>query len=102
MIDQGHIDPEDFKALIEVKYPTTEEETQTARNMIQLVSREKTKAKQFAQLVDLRNANAKGIAFENRRRIIETFSPTGKATDSGYPEVQGEHDGLLNSESISC
>lgn len=51
--------------------------------------REDEKAKQLARLVDLRNANARGIAFENRRRIIAAFSPSGKATDSGYPEVQG-------------
>ena len=51
---------------------------------------EEKKARQFARIVDLRNANARGIAFENRRRIIAAFSPTGKATDSGYPEVQGE------------
>ncbi|KAL5494821.1 hypothetical protein ACEPAI_283 [Sanghuangporus weigelae] len=46
------------------------------------------KARQLARIVDLRNANARGIAFENRRRIIAAFSPTSKAADSGYPEVQ--------------
>ena len=60
------------------------------RRKIGLVEvREQEKAKQLARLVDLRNANARGIAFENRRRIVAAFSPSGRATDSGYPEVQG-------------
>jgi small subunit ribosomal protein S15 len=43
----------------------------------------------LAKLVDLRNANAAGIAFENRRRVIEAFSEPGKPNDSGRTEVQG-------------
>jgi len=42
----------------------------------------------FAKLVDLRNANAKGIAFENRRRCVDAFSAPGKPNDTGRPEVQ--------------
>jgi len=46
------------------------------------------KASQLARAIDLRNANAKGIAFENKRRIIATFSPSPDELSSGYPEVQ--------------
>ncbi|KIJ32349.1 hypothetical protein M422DRAFT_265848 [Sphaerobolus stellatus SS14] len=42
----------------------------------------------FSRLVDLRNASATGIAFENRRRCIEAFSASGKPNDTGRPEVQ--------------
>ncbi|KAL5533799.1 hypothetical protein ACEPAG_259 [Sanghuangporus baumii] len=63
--------------------------TQEARRRLDVLDRAATsKARQLARIVDLRNANARGIAFENRRRIIAAFSPTGKAADSGYPEVQ--------------
>ena len=47
------------------------------------------KANMLARLIDLRNANAQGIAFENRRRCIAAFSEPGKPDDSGRPEVQG-------------
>lgn len=47
------------------------------------------KASNFARAIDLRNANARGLAFENRRRVIAAFSPSGNMADSGYPEVQG-------------
>ncbi|KAG8219344.1 S15/NS1 RNA-binding domain-containing protein [Butyriboletus roseoflavus] len=46
------------------------------------------KANMFARLVDLRNANAKGFAYENRRRIIEAFSTPEQPDDTGRPEVQ--------------
>ncbi|KAI5119723.1 hypothetical protein M0805_001436 [Coniferiporia weirii] len=58
------------------------------RALVAVQAKELEKAKQFARIVDLRNANARGIAFENRRRIIAAFSPKGNAADSGYPEVQ--------------
>jgi small subunit ribosomal protein S15 len=48
-----------------------------------------TQANELAKMVDLRNANAAGIAFENRRRVIEAFSEPGKPNDSGRTEVQG-------------
>lgn len=51
--------------------------------------REQRKATTFARLVDLRNANARGIAFENRRRIIAAFSSPENPEDPGRPEVQG-------------
>ena len=46
-------------------------------------------ANKFAPLIALRNANAQGIAFENRRRVIAEFSEPGKPNDTGRPEVQG-------------
>jgi len=42
----------------------------------------------LARLISLRNANAKGIAFENRKRIIATFSEPSNPHDPGRPEVQ--------------
>ncbi|THH10392.1 hypothetical protein EW145_g1360 [Phellinidium pouzarii] len=58
------------------------------RMYLTVQDKELEKARQLARMVDLRNANARGIAFENRRRIIAAFSPTGNTSDSGYPEVQ--------------
>ncbi|KZT73431.1 S15/NS1 RNA-binding domain-containing protein, partial [Daedalea quercina L-15889] len=43
---------------------------------------------QFARVVDLRNANAKGILFENKKRIIAAFSGSDDVVDTGRPEVQ--------------
>lgn len=47
------------------------------------------KANMFARLVDLKNANAKGLAYENRRRIVAAFSTPEQPNDTGRPEVQG-------------
>jgi small subunit ribosomal protein S15 len=55
------------------------------------MEREKAKANVFAKVVDLRNANSKGLAFENRRRCVQAFSLPGKQNDTGRPEVQGEY-----------
>jgi len=44
---------------------------------------------QMARLLDLKNADAGGIAFENRRRIVEAFGEPGKKNDTGRTEVQG-------------
>ena len=46
-------------------------------------------ANALARVVDLRNANAAGVAFENRRRVVEAFSAPGKPNDTGRTEVQG-------------
>jgi small subunit ribosomal protein S15 len=46
-------------------------------------------ANALARVVDLRNANAAGVAFENRRRVVEAFSKPGKPNDTGRTEVQG-------------
>jgi small subunit ribosomal protein S15 len=50
----------------------------------------------LAKVVDLRNANAAGIAFENRRRVIEAFSELGNPNDTGRTEVQGAVPSLLS------
>lgn len=48
------------------------------------------KANLFAKVLDLRNANAAGIAYENRRRIIREFSTPENPFNPGRTEVQGE------------
>jgi small subunit ribosomal protein S15 len=52
-------------------------------------AKELRKAEVLARIVDLRNANASGIAYENRRRCVEMFSKPGKPDDTGCTEVQG-------------
>lgn len=47
------------------------------------------KANLLAQALDLRNANAAGVAYENRLRIIEAFSTPKNPFDPGRTEVQG-------------
>jgi len=51
-------------------------------------AQEAQKTVQFARLVDLRNANAGGILFENKRRIVAAFSESDTVVDTGRPEVQ--------------
>ncbi|KJA26927.1 hypothetical protein HYPSUDRAFT_36095 [Hypholoma sublateritium FD-334 SS-4] len=46
------------------------------------------KANLLAKALDLRNANAAGIAFENRRRIIREFSTPENPFNPGLTEVQ--------------
>jgi small subunit ribosomal protein S15 len=46
-------------------------------------------ANEFAKVLDLRNANAKGISYVNRRRIIFAFSTPQNPFDTGRTEVQG-------------
>lgn len=53
--------------------------------------REIHKATLLAKALDLRNANAGGIAYENRRRIIEAFSTPENPFNPGRTEVQGAH-----------
>jgi hypothetical protein len=50
----------------------------------------------MAALVDLRNANVAGIAFENRRRVIVVFSEPGRM------EVQGTYSPLLFALRFNC
>lgn len=69
-----------------VEHLTIEQKRELAAAQV----KEEVKARQLARVVDLKNANARGIAFENRRRIIAAFSPKKDASDSGYPEVQGD------------
>lgn len=51
--------------------------------------RQLQQANVFAKVLDLRNANAAGIAYENRRRIIYAFSGSENPFDPGRAEVQG-------------
>ncbi|EPQ60025.1 mitochondrial ribosomal protein S15 [Gloeophyllum trabeum ATCC 11539] len=46
------------------------------------------KMNQMASLLDLRNTNAAGLAFENRKRVVQAFSDPRKPNDPGRPEVQ--------------
>jgi small subunit ribosomal protein S15 len=63
--------------------PESEEEATRAFHV-------ETKSKsQMARLLDLKNADAGGIAFQNRRRIVEAFGEPGKRNDTGRTEVQG-------------
>jgi len=43
----------------------------------------------FGRLIDLKNASAQGLEFENKMRIVAAFSSQGKPHDPGLPEVQG-------------
>lgn len=86
-VERGGVDHFDFQEMMVKDLPS---DVRKQRVLLRVGNEEAEKARQFAQLVDLRNANARGIAFENRRRIIEAFSPSGSPADSGYPEVQGE------------
>jgi small subunit ribosomal protein S15 len=66
--------------------PSTWQVIQRATGEELILARER--ANRLARLVDLRNANAKGIMHENRRRIVEAFGENRE--DTGKPEVQGE------------
>ncbi|EAU81491.1 hypothetical protein CC1G_05321 [Coprinopsis cinerea okayama7 len=50
--------------------------------------RELLKVQHLSRVVDLRNTNAAGLAFENRRRIILAFSTPENPFDPGRAEVQ--------------
>ena len=52
--------------------------------------KEKMKANAFAKMVDLHNANARGITYENKRRIVLQFSGPENSFDPVRAEVQGE------------
>ena len=58
----------------------------------ELADKAATAAGTLAKLVDLRNANARGIAFENRRRIVRAFAGDGRSYNPGLPECQGRRD----------
>ncbi|EGN93608.1 hypothetical protein SERLA73DRAFT_163406 [Serpula lacrymans var. lacrymans S7.3] len=85
---------EERKLLFEVLPPLTAEKGASQYQEVAGINHqdaekaELEKANMFAKLVDLRNANAQGIAFENRKRCIAAFSEPGKPNDTGRPEVQ--------------
>ncbi|KAG5644161.1 hypothetical protein DXG03_009056 [Asterophora parasitica] len=68
--------------------PTVKDAERDAQTLVDNLSSERQKANAFAKLIDLRNANAAGIAYENRRRIIEAFSLPTNPFDPGRSEVQ--------------
>jgi small subunit ribosomal protein S15 len=47
------------------------------------------KANMFAKVLDLQNANAKGITYVNTRRIVYAFSTPENPYNPGHTEVQG-------------
>lgn len=55
-----------------------------------ILEQELAKSNLLAKALDLRNANAGGISFENRRRIIHAFSTPENPFDTGRTEVQSE------------
>lgn len=67
--------PHEFGAAVERRAQAAEEE-------------ESDKRDKLMRIVDLRNANAKGIDVENTRRIVHAFGR--KEGDTGSPEVQGK------------
>lgn len=64
--------------------------------------RQRRNANMFAKVLDLRNANAAGIAYENRRRIIYAFSTPKKPFDPGRAEVQGSQPHQDHTKSTLC
>jgi len=75
--------PEDYAYRPTVEVLQRQGDNRVTNNQIEL-----QKANAFAKLVDLRNANAAGIAYENRRRIIAAFSTPPNPFDPGRSEVQ--------------
>ncbi|EJF67376.1 S15/NS1 RNA-binding domain-containing protein [Dichomitus squalens LYAD-421 SS1] len=75
------------QGLVEVKGPNASGQSLSSDYQI-AETIELGKSVWFARLVDLRNANARGIAYENRRRIVAAFSEPENPTDTGRPEVQ--------------
>ena len=63
---------------------------QISRQVLENVKKEKRTSEAFAQVIDLVNANAKGITYENKRRIVQEFSGPENSFDPGRVEVQGE------------
>jgi small subunit ribosomal protein S15 len=59
-------------------------------------------ANAMVALVGLPNANAAGIPFENRSRVIAAFSELGKPNDTGRTEVQGAYLPFLFSLRFNC
>jgi hypothetical protein len=59
-------------------------------------------ANAVAALVDLRNENTSGIAFENRRKVIAAFSEPGRPNHTRRTEVQGTYLPLLLALCFDC
>lgn len=84
-----------FKDLPELssEQPIRQEKPATSERFNQIHAEsapvEALKSAQFSKVVDLRNANADGIHFENRQRIIRQFSAPDRPFNPGRQEVQG-------------
>ncbi|KAF9480928.1 S15/NS1 RNA-binding domain-containing protein [Pholiota conissans] len=81
------VDKEEQKVLFDL-LPTTTTYMDNQEVQPLAEKRELLKANMVAKALDLRNANAAGIAFENRRRIIKAFSTPANPFDPGRTEVQ--------------
>jgi small subunit ribosomal protein S15 len=68
-----------------VKKPTTEEN----------IAYEQSLGYWLGRVLDLKNSNAAGLAFENKRRIISAFSE-GQTNDTGRIEVQGNYHNFIH------
>ncbi|KAF7338164.1 hypothetical protein MVEN_02041300 [Mycena venus] len=55
---------------------------------VEAADTERLKAANFARAIDLRNSDAGGISYENRRRIVVAFSSPENPFDPGRTEVQ--------------
>jgi small subunit ribosomal protein S15 len=75
--------------ILQEEFTVDGNEAWVAQRHSEAEKRELSKANNFAKVLDLRNANAGGIAYENRRRIITEFSGPDNPFDTGRPEVQG-------------
>jgi len=69
--------------------PTGEAERVNER-VSKVLNKEKKTLEALAKVIDLVNANAKCITYENRRRIVLEFSRPENPFDPGRVEVQGE------------
>jgi small subunit ribosomal protein S15 len=72
---------------VALQHPSDPEARQNVE--LQTEQEEMKKAQSFARLLDLRNSDSAGIAYENRRRIIKEFSSPQNPFDPGRVEVQG-------------
>jgi small subunit ribosomal protein S15 len=65
------------------------EKADASSALVQELGVEGAKVEHLRKLLDLRNANAASIAYENRRRCVQEFSAPDKPDDTGRVEVQG-------------
>lgn len=62
--------------------------SRNSMNAEQIMQEEKSMQYWLGRILDLKNANAQGRAYENRQRIVAAFSYSGAMTDTGCAEVQ--------------
>ena len=70
---QGKVDPDEYRKDVYKKD----------------IAKQLHQTNMFAKVLDLQNANAAGIAYVNRQRIIKAFSTSKNPFDTGRTEVQG-------------